>query len=78
MLEGVTRDSVLSIVKGWSAGKSHGLEDGYTSSKLATHTQGIKVVERFLTMQEVIDASSEDRVSTSVFAFQFHIDSLIY
>ena len=63
ILAGVTRDSILSIARGWSTGQSHGQEDGYASTELAPITQGVTVVERFLTMAEVVEASEENRVS---------------
>ncbi len=64
---GVTRDSILSIVRGWSDKRR-----GVASADVLPHTlyddvddslSNVTVSERFLTMKEIVECSKEGRVS---------------
>lgn len=56
ILHGVTRSSILDITRGWTA----------KSNPVATQYGQIEVNERWLTMNEVLQASREGRVSRIV------------
>lgn len=58
ILAGVTRDSIINIIKDWS------ISNEYKNDPLLNN---ISIIERTLTMAEIVEASSENRVRLCVY-----------